>query len=212
MKGRDITPYVQANDWVFWQSRLDGKDPDKNEDLRDELVFEFPKPLMAKRAKLLFNGCNTLWASHMVKRFLELYGDGVKDYYAAIDSQGPFYWTLIDWNLREELYRLRILAETPKGWISLGTLVGGGPFASEDRAYPVYLPIFRARFSARIAPARGFWMINHLALDYSDDVSVSVTELERLGPWIRGAAISDRFSREPITFFMTRPGQEIPLI
>jgi hypothetical protein len=54
--GNDLTSYVCENDWVFWNSRNDEKNPAQKEDLRDELIFEFPKPKNVTRAKLLFNG------------------------------------------------------------------------------------------------------------------------------------------------------------
>jgi hypothetical protein len=177
--GRDLIPYVKANDWLFWQSRVDEKAPEKDGDLKDELIFEFPKPAAAKHVKLLFNGCNTLWASQMVKRFLELYGDGVKDYYAAVDSLGLAFQSLMDWNMKEELYRLHLRVETPGGWASLGTVVGGGPFASTNRAYFLDLTnVPGDTLRLKLTPPAGFWMINHLAVDYSEDVPVQATELE----------------------------------
>jgi hypothetical protein len=172
-------PYVQANDWIFWQSRLDEKDPEKDGDLKDELIFEFPKPAGAKKAKLLFNGCNTLWGSQMVSRFLELYGASVADHHRAVDALGPYYRAFMDWNLKEELYFLQVRAETPRGWTSLGTIVGGGPLVSENRAYVLDLTnVPGDTLRLKLNPPAGFWMINHLAVDYSEDMPVQVTELE----------------------------------
>jgi hypothetical protein len=177
--GRDILGYVRANDGIFWQTRLSEKDPESGGDLKDELFFEFPKPAGARQVKLLFNGCSTLWASQMVRRFLGLYGDGLKDYYAAIDAQGPAYRSLTNWNLREELYRLQVRVETPAGWTSLGTVVGGGPFVAANRAYILDLTnIPGDTLRLKLTPPAGFWMINHLAVDYSADVPVRTIELE----------------------------------
>jgi hypothetical protein len=177
--GRDLMPSIRANDWMFWISRMDDKDPEKDSDLNDRLIFEFPKPTGANQVKLLFNGCNTLWGSQMVSRFLELYGDRVKDYYAAVDSLGPAYQAMMNWNMREELYRLQVRAETPDGWISIGTVAGGGPLVSESRAYVLDLAkVPGETLRLKLTPPAGFWMINHLAVDYSEDVPVRVTELE----------------------------------
>ena len=177
-RGRDILPLVRENDWIFWQSRLEEKNPDDPADIRDELVFEFPKPPGATRAKLLLNGCNTLWASQMVKRFLELYGEEVTKCYAAVDARGPAYQNLANWNLREELYRLRIRTETKEGWVSKGTVVGGGPFISEDKVYSLDLnDVPGETLKIKFLPPPGFWMINYIAVDYTDDLPVQTTEI-----------------------------------
>ncbi len=134
-KGRNILPLVTQNDWLFWQTRTQEKDPESSKGLKDELVFEFPKPEGARQAKLIFNGCNTLWGSQMLKRSLELYGNKVQDWYAEVNAHGPAFNRMNFWNTREELYRLQIRVETPAGWKSKGAVVGGGPFVSEDKAY-----------------------------------------------------------------------------
>jgi len=192
-KGRDILPLVQENDWIFWQSWLEEKSPSDTTDIRDELVFEFPKPLGATKAKLFFNGCNTLWASQMVKRFLELYGEEVTQFYAAVNAGGAAYQDLVNWNLRGELYRLQIRAETKEGWVPKGTIVGGGPFISEDRIYSLDLgDIPGETLKLKLLPPAGFWMINYIAVDYTDDLPVQTTELapvqatDRSGRDIRG--------------------------
>lgn len=177
-KGRDILPLVRENDWIYWQSRLEEKKPDDPADIRDELIFEFPKPAGATKAKLLFNGCNTLWASQMVKRFLELYGEEVTKCYAAVNAKGTAYENLMNWNLREELYRLQIRAETKEGWVSKGTVVGGGPFISEDKVYTLDLSDTSGdTLKIKFLPPAGFWMLNYLAVDYTDDLSVETIEL-----------------------------------
>lgn len=175
---RDILPLVKDNDWLFWQSRVEEKDPDNPADVRDELLFEFPKPAGATRAKLVFNGCNTLWASQMVKLLLELHGANVGQCYAAMNAKGIAYQALMNWNLQEELYRLAVRVETRSGWVSKGTIVGGGPFISEDRVYPLDLgDVPGDTVRIKLLPPTGFWMVNALALDYTEDQPVQTTEL-----------------------------------
>ncbi|MEE9502718.1 MAG: hypothetical protein V3V48_11630 [Candidatus Aminicenantaceae bacterium] len=177
-KGRNLRFYVAENDWIHWSTREEDKSVEKKEDLRQELVFEFPKPEGAVEAKLLFNGCNTLWASHMVKQFLELYGNKVENYYAEMATKGPAYNRTMHWNEREELYRLHIRVETEDGWKSKGTIVGGGPFVSEDRIYTIDLrDVPGDTLRIKLTPPKGFWQINHLAVDYTEDLPVDVTEI-----------------------------------
>lgn len=180
-KGRNLMSYVSENDWIFWQSRTEEKSPDRNEDLKEELLFEFPKPEGAKKAMLLFNGCNTLWASQMVKRFLGLYGNEVYEWYREVNNYGPAYHRMMEWNLNEELYRLQIRVETEEGWKPKGTILGGGPFISEDKIYTLDLSdVPDDILRIKLTPPTAFWMINFLAVDYTEDLPVKVTEIDAI--------------------------------
>jgi len=178
-KNRDILPKVVANDWIYWITRTDEKNPDRKGELKDELTFEFPKPVGVPQAKLYFNGCNTLWASQMVKRYLDLWGKEVTKSYEALNTPGPAYSMLAQWNEREELYRLQIRVETENGWKSKGTIVGGGPFVSEDKVYILDVAdVPGDTLKIKLNPPAAFWMINYLAVDYTPDLPLQTQEVE----------------------------------
>ena len=177
-QGRDLMLYFSENDWIFWQSRMGEKNPERMEDLRDEIIFEFPKPMDAKEIKLLFNGCSTLWASQMIKRVLDLHGNKVSDLYDEVNSFGPAFYELMNWDVKEQLYRLHIQVETDKGWKSKGMALGGGPFVSEDRVYTLDVSdVPGDLLRIKLTPPANYWMINYLAVDYSDAQPNEVTEL-----------------------------------
>ena len=87
-KGRDILPLVDRNDKLFWVSTVEGREPGAEDDLRDELVFEFPKPAGATRVKLMANAWTTMWGSMVAKKFLEVRGRSLPDWYAEVNSHG----------------------------------------------------------------------------------------------------------------------------
>ena len=177
-RGRDIRSYVNEDDWVYWRSADGDMDPESASGTKERLMFEFPKPAGAKRAKLVFDGGNTLWASQMVKGFLALRGRTLGDYYASLSTPGPALVGLLAWNLREELYRMSIRVSTTGGWISKGTVAGGGPFVSRAKIYSLDIADVPGDvLRVELTPAVGFWMINHLAVDYSDDVTFTVQEI-----------------------------------
>jgi hypothetical protein len=179
--GRDLLPLVATGDAFFWESQLRGRDDAWDEALREELTFEFPKPADAGRALLLFNGCNTVWASQMLKRYLELHGREVQACYDRMNSSPLVRGAIEAWNVREELYRLQVRVETPRGWVTKGTIVGGGPFMSEDKAYPIDVSdVEGTRLRVRLLPPAGFWMIDSLAVEYGDGLPVRVRELAPL--------------------------------
>lgn len=177
-RGRDILDYVKDDDWVYWQSALVDLDPEAKSGLKERLVFEFPKPSGARRAKLVFDGGNTLWASQMVKRFLSLQGRNLDRYYASLAAPGAAQFALLSLNLREELYRLNLRVSTPSGWVVKGSAVGGGPFVTRARTYSLDISDVPGDvLKIELTPPLGFWMINHVAVDYSEDVPLEVREV-----------------------------------
>jgi hypothetical protein len=177
-KERDLMPYISENDWIFWQTSLEGKNPDRREDLRDDLYFEFPKPRDAASVKLLVNACTTLWGSQMLKQFLDLFGSQVNEWYDEINKKGPAYYRLMELKSRAERYLLNIRVETEEGWETKGQIIGGGPFVSEDKAYLLDISdVPGDMLKIKLTPPATFWMINYLAVDYSQDLPIEVTEL-----------------------------------
>lgn len=178
-RGTDITGALSRKDRVLWQTDLDRVDPQVRESLRDELTLEFPKPAGAKTAKLLVNATTSAWGAQMGKRFLGLHGDALQDYYAEVDRHGPAYFQTMSWHISEEMYLLQIRVLTPNGWKTRGTIYGGGPFVSADKAYVVDVAdVPGDTLAIRLTPPANFWAIDHLAVDYSADVPLSVTEVE----------------------------------
>lgn len=173
-RGRDILPYVARTDWLSWETPASDLDLSTST-TKGDLVFEFPKPEGTIAAKIIFNGCNTLWASQMVKRYLELHGSNIAACYAALNSKGPAYELTKKWYYDEELYQLQIRVETTNGWETRGTFIGGGPFASEDKAYVLDLKgVSGNALRIRLTPPAAFWAINSIAVDYSEDIPVQV--------------------------------------
>jgi hypothetical protein len=176
--GRDLMPLVGEKDWKFWQSRESDFEKAGGKDRRDELVFEFPKPPAAKTARLIVNGCSTLWGSQMVKKFLELYGQAVGEWYQDVNRFGPSFFRTMAWDTREEIYRLHIRVETERGWTSKGMIMGGGPLVSEDRIYSFDITDVPGDvLRIKLTPPATFWMINWLAVDYGEDSPCQITEL-----------------------------------
>jgi hypothetical protein len=180
-KGNDLMPYVGKNDWIYWRSRDDEKDPDQKQDMKDELILEFPKPKQASKAKLIFNGCNTLWGSQSLKRYLELYGENVFSWYDEVKSFGPAFFKMENTHLREELFSLRIRVETLQGWKTKGIIIGGGPFVSEDKVYTLNLDdVPGDTLKIKLTPPAVFWMINYIAVDYTEDLLVKYKEVKAM--------------------------------
>jgi hypothetical protein len=176
--GRDIRVFVSENDRSFWVSGVDGRDPDKDTDLRDELILEFPRPAGVTRAKLLANAWTTMWGSIVAKNFLELRGRTLPEWYAEVNHRGPAYNQVLNWYMNEELYLLKVWVETEDGWKVKGMINGGGPAVSKDKAYILDIGDVRGgSLKIKLRPPVNFWMLNYLAVDYGEDTTVKTTEI-----------------------------------
>jgi hypothetical protein len=177
-RGNDILPFLSERDGVFWKTGPGEIDPDGGDDLRDDLILDFPKPEKADRVKLLVNCSTTRWGTQVAREFLAVYGTALPEWYAEIDSAGPALRKILDWYYREELYIMQVQVFTGEGWRSRGEIFGGGPFASKDKVYVLDLSDVRGdKLRIRLRPPAHFWKLDYLAVDYSEDLPVAVSEV-----------------------------------
>ncbi|MFC1563615.1 hypothetical protein ACFL6G_01705 [candidate division KSB1 bacterium] len=175
--GNSVYKWVSEKDYLLWESDLNTKDPDNSSDLRDTLLFTFPKPDDAKNAKLVVNSGSALWGSSMPKKLLELMGTYSEEWKESLLTKvGRDSLTL--WQRREGVYRLQVKVWSNNTWTTRGEIKGEGPFKVEDRIVPLDLSgVEGDNVKILLAPPSGFWLINSLALDYSQDIPVEINEI-----------------------------------
>jgi hypothetical protein len=177
-EGKDILPQVAKNDYIFWHSMDNDLNKEGKRPLRTDITLVFAKPKGARHAKLIVNGSNTLWGSQMLKRYLALGGDRIDSWYKKINGiaasgQKPDLWTT-----RAQLYELKAFALAGKVWEQKTVIRGGGPFISEDRCYPIDVSdIPGDSLKIKFSVAENFWQFNSFAIDYSEDLPVTVTQI-----------------------------------
>ena len=175
--GGDVRPLVARTDGKFWKPCYETMEAEKAEDLRDELTLEFPKPEGARTVKLVANAWTTFWGSQVARSFLELYGRSVGDFLQSVNSFGPEYRWILNWFMTEELYLLKVQVETASGWKAKSMIYGGGPFVAKDKAYLLDISdVPGDTLKIRLRPPEGFWWIDSLAVDYTQDPPMQIME------------------------------------
>ena len=122
--GRDLLSWLGKKDRLIWEPPAVA---DSNGELRQDIILTFPKPAGATRAKLEVNAATGLWGSYLIRQILEMRGRAVSQRYADLDGSQPARDELRAWNLREELFMLKVWVEEPEGWVERGIIPGGGP-------------------------------------------------------------------------------------
>jgi hypothetical protein len=171
-EGRDLLPWLRSTDRAIWEPP---SVPDVNGNLASDIVMTFPKPVDAKQVKLIANAATGLWGSYMIKKMVELHGRDTVAFLKTIDDDKSARDALFAWEVREELYALKIYVEEPSGWVVRGILPGTGPFISKDRIVPLDVSHVQGnQLKIRIHPPSGFWALNSFNVDYSPDRLVTM--------------------------------------
>lgn len=165
--GRNLVRWLRASDELIWEP---APPMDATSAVRQEIVLTFPKPRDAKRAQLVARAGTGLWGSHMIREMLQLRGSAVTEWYATLDKGGAPLDALRAWNVREELYVLKLDVDESGTWRPRGLLPGGGPFIAETRVVPLDLSNAPGdSLRLRIRPPSGFWALNSFAVTYEDN-------------------------------------------
>lgn len=176
-KGMDLRSIFAEKDNRLWQSDLKKKDPERREDLRDDIYLVFPKPEKACSAKLIVLGGTTLWGSYMLKLISELHGKNIRKWHESFNN--PVNLLMLNqWINRTGTYRLGVAVKTSGGWQQRGTIFGGGPLIYEERILTIDVSdISGKELEIKISPPAGFWQFDSLFVDYSDETPIEVREI-----------------------------------
>jgi hypothetical protein len=205
--GHDILPLVAGRDNLLWTSPEEERNPTKKEDLRDELVFEFPKPQGVKYAKLVVNATNTMWASHFAGMFLSVPGRSIFAQPPTPGEPDLAGGRARDWYRDEEFYKLRVWVETKNGWMPRQAIYGGGPFVPRDQiGFCDIHDVSGPTLKIKLMPPANFWMIDRLVVDYCPDVTIHQAEAAVLG-----AAAPGLDGREILSAIQTTDGRYLVL-
>jgi hypothetical protein len=175
-RGNEVRALVTAKDDQVWVSNPFGRNPENKAEVRDGLLLEFPRPANATAAKLLCNVQNTLWASYLQGQLLALHGRELPNWYALMNSSATARAALAQAMIREGMLQIKLWNGT--SWQDAGFVWEVGPSVPKDQAVWLDLKnIPGESLRIKLESTAGFWMINHVAIDYTPDTEIKVTEL-----------------------------------
>jgi hypothetical protein len=177
-RGVDLRALIKSEDTIPWQSIMPIDDTWKDVSLRNELTFSFPKPADVSRGNLIVRAATSQWGSIMMREMMQARGNGLEKWYSSIDAGGPAMAEMVRFNLREELYFLKLYVREGDQWVQRGWIPGGGPMAPETRVIPVDLSgVTGDTVTIRLQPPRGYWAFDYLAMSYREIPATASTDV-----------------------------------
>ncbi len=173
---KDVLARVTLTDSVYWESDLSGKDFEKESDLRDGLVLEFAKPVNATTVKLIVNGVNTRLGDFAFQKVFQLKGDNTLFWYQQLEHDSSERAMFLSWMMREGMLHVKVWRDG--GWREQAALVDVGPSIAKDQLALLDVrgcagPILKVKLEC----TTDLWRIDRVAVDYTPDLPVTVTEL-----------------------------------
>lgn len=175
-RGNEVRVLVTTKDDQIWVSNPFGRSPENKTEGRDGLLLEFQRPANATAAKLLCNVQNTLWASYLQGGLLALHGRELPNWYALMNSSAAARAALVQAMIREGMLQIKLW--NGASWQEAGFVWEVGPSVPKDQAVRLDLKNIPGEIlRIKLESTAGFWMINHVAIDFTPDAEIKVTEL-----------------------------------
>jgi hypothetical protein len=218
--GADIRELLAARDGIFWRSAGGDPSPGDRKSARDEIALAFPRPKGARQARLIVGAANTTWRCEFAREALARTAQLGQAPPAADSSskskkgakakktEGPQRYR------NSEFSTLRVRLMTINGWQTGQVLFAVGPRPAEDMIYPIDLSdVIGDKVYLRLMPPAGYWLIDHLALDFGKNVRVETAEIvpEAVdGP--EAAEALAALASEDSTTYVLYPGEAAPIL
>jgi hypothetical protein len=191
--GRDIAPLLGSRDDDYWRNPWGDQAAGGEARTRDTLALEFPRPARARRAKLVVNAANSAWRAEFAREAA-----------AAGAGSAPVYQ-------ESEFVKLRVMLQTVLGWQVGQVFFAAGPLPAETAIYDLDLDdVDGASVRLRLTPPSGYWLIDRLAIDFSEDAPIeeAVIDAESADGPSAAEVLSALAAEDGTTAFFEDPGQE----
>ncbi|HEU5303907.1 MAG TPA: hypothetical protein VFU40_04620, partial [Gemmatimonadales bacterium] len=193
-RGRDARSRVRAGDGWNWESNPTGRDTAVTGDIRDGLVLVFPNPGV-KQARLVVDGNNTPWASHLMQKFVGAHGRTTQAWYDSLQTHPELVRDLGVMLAREAFLGVSVWSQGE--WKPQGYIWEAGPEIVKRQVFLLDLSgAVGDSVRVRLASAPSFWLIDHVALDVSAPAAIDVHEtsadhaVDRNGSDVAGRLLS----------------------
>ena len=211
LRGRDVTPLLERVDGVSWLSSPWGRDPERDEDLRDGLVMEFDRPSGAGSVTLAFRLRSTTWAVQLLTEALALHGRDLTAWRARMNGDAVARSAFFAALRREVLPAISVWDGDE--WRPAGVLSNLGPWLDREQALRISLqgtsgPTLRVRLDS----SPGLWIVDSVMADFGTPPAIDVVVLTPRRADLRGQDVRGPLSEKDGRRVMLEQGDSIEMV
>lgn len=174
-RGADALARVAAADGWNWESNPTRRDTAVSADIRDGLELVFPNPRV-RFARLVLDGNNTPWASHLMQKFVGAHGKATKAWYDSLETYPHLARALGTMMAQEAFLGVSVWADGQ--WQQQGYIWEAGPEIVKRQVFSLDLSRVQGdNVRIRLESAPSFWLIDYVALDSSAPAAIEVHEV-----------------------------------
>jgi len=167
---------IMTKDGRCWESDISTMDLRDSSHYKDGLIMEFAMPQNAREAKLLVNGVNTPLADFAFQKLFQLKGDNKLLWYHELERNPSESGKFLSWMKRDGMLHVKVW--NGKIWQERAALIDVGPALAKDQVALLDIgDITGSTLKVKLECTTDLWRIDRVAIDYSPDLPVSVTEL-----------------------------------
>ncbi len=174
-RGRDGLARVRDADGWSWESNPFSRDTASAADTRDGLELVFPKVGDHSEARLVLDGHNTPWAAYLIQELIGAHGRATQAWYDSLAGQ-PALARRFGQLIADEAF-LSVSVWSAGRWQEQGHYWEAGPEIVKRQVMVLDLSgVDGDSVRVRLESAPSFWLIDHVALDYTALQPITVRE------------------------------------
>jgi hypothetical protein len=140
------------------------------------VIVSFKKPAEANKSKLLVLAGNSKWSGYLYKEFASLFGNSYEKWRKQQELTASS--NAQQWQIDQGL-PMKVFIETDKGWQYVDHFALTGNTASRDMIMEIDLANVKTdKVNIKIESSFQFWDMDMVAMDFSDDKTVTTTILD----------------------------------
>jgi hypothetical protein len=148
---------------------------DTSAHVTNEVIMQFNKPAVAKKAKLMLSLKNSYFLDLLYGELTKGFGNYYPSYIKQQEKRPAA--ELIQWT-KDQQVPLEVAIKTNRGWKVITDITTIGPLATRNIVVPIDIPESTEPFTEiRLSSGFMFWEIDYAAIDYSAENSFTIQKI-----------------------------------
>ncbi|MDH3244906.1 MAG: hypothetical protein OEM26_09845 [Saprospiraceae bacterium] len=176
-ENQNVRALLRDHDELVWLASPFDKNPEVKSELRTGVTLAFDRPMTAQHANLILNVQNTEWGVSLQDQILTMQGSELEQWYQKMNESEDLKRELIEAMVREGMLLIKVWDGI--AWKDVGHIWEVGPAVDKHVVVGIDLhSIATDDLKIKIEGPPGVWVVNQMAVDYSDPVQFDQTVVQ----------------------------------